>query len=201
MINGNHQREAEALQDVYNHCTSPVDFGGLALSPDSQLSEKDQTEILFLVSAYLESLNSVDRHRRLLEPLQERPKGRRGMTLAEKIFAAHDVERKGEVKPGDVIRVDVDWVIASELSWSVSLFSWIHREWQLLISRQGMAKTYNQLGDPGIWRNDRVWLAGDHVVDPRVKDHPRIKPLVEASERARQVFKLSEYQGMNVSHI
>ena len=43
------------------------------------------------------------------------------MTLSEKIFAAHDIERKGEVKPGDMIRVDVDWIIASELSWSVSI--------------------------------------------------------------------------------
>lgn len=42
------------------------------------------------------------------------------MTLSEKIFAAHDIERRGELKPGDMIRVDVDWVMASELSWSVS---------------------------------------------------------------------------------
>ena len=62
-----------------------------------------------------------------------------------------------------------------------------------------MEKTYDELGKPGIFRNDRIWLAGDHVVDPRVKDHPKIKPLIEASERARQVFKMTEYQGMNVS--
>jgi hypothetical protein len=52
--------------------------------------------------------------------LDVRPKERRGMTTSEKIFAAHDIERKGEVKPGDMIRVDVDWIMASELSWSVS---------------------------------------------------------------------------------
>jgi hypothetical protein len=43
------------------------------------------------------------------------------MTLSEKIFAAHDVERRGVLKPGDMARVDVDFVIASELSWTVSL--------------------------------------------------------------------------------
>jgi hypothetical protein len=42
------------------------------------------------------------------------------MTLAEKVYAAHDIDQKGEVKPGDVIRVDVDWILASELSWKVS---------------------------------------------------------------------------------
>lgn len=43
------------------------------------------------------------------------------MTLSEKIFAAHDVERRGVLKPGDMARVDVDFVIANELSWTVSL--------------------------------------------------------------------------------
>lgn len=42
------------------------------------------------------------------------------MTLSEKIFAAHDIEQRGELKPGDMIRVDVDWIMASEISWSVS---------------------------------------------------------------------------------
>ncbi|KAK5735061.1 hypothetical protein LTR17_008397 [Elasticomyces elasticus] len=101
------------------------------------------------------------------------------MTVAEKIFAAHDVSGKGEVKPGDVIRLDVDWIIASELSWS------------------GMEKTYGSLGKPGIFRNDRLWIAGDHVVDPRVLDNPNVKQLIAASERAKQVFKLTEYRGMN----
>ena len=172
-------REAEVLGDVYQHAINAVDFGGLALSPGQTLSESAENEVLFLLSAYLEGLNSADRQAAPVKPLQERPSGRRGMTVAEKILAAHDVERRGEVKPGDVIRVDIDWVIASELSWS------------------GMEKTYNEMGQPGIFRNDRVWLAGDHIVDPRIKDQPKIKSLIDASERARRTFKLSEYQGMN----
>ncbi|KAF7545594.1 hypothetical protein G7046_g9527 [Stylonectria norvegica] len=58
-------------------------------------------------------------------------------------------------------------------------------------------KKYEALGKPGIFRNDRFWIAGDHVVEPSVMTHPRIKPLIDASERARKVFKLTEYQGMN----
>lgn len=63
-----------------------------------------------------------------------------------------------------------------------------------------MAATYNRLGQPKIFRNDRFWLAGDHVVDPRVKDVPQVRALVDASERAKRVFKMTEYQGMNVRH-
>lgn len=161
------------------HCLNSTDFGGLGLDLDQLLNRDETAQIIFLASAYLEALNSVDRSREPATPLSRRPTGRRGMTLAEKIFAAHDVERSGEVKPGYVIRVDVDWVIASELSWS------------------GMASTYDDFGKPGVFRNDRIWLAGDHVVDPRIMDHPKIKPLVEASEKARKVFKMTEYQGMN----
>ena len=63
-----------------------------------------------------------------------------------------------------------------------------------------MEKTYDQLGKPGIFRNDRFWLAGDHVVDPRVNKHPTIAKLIESSEKAKKVFKMTEYQGMNVSY-
>lgn len=62
-----------------------------------------------------------------------------------------------------------------------------------------MERTYNKVGKPGIFRNDRFWLAGDHVVDPRVYQSPVVKRLIESSENARKVFKMTEYQGMNVS--
>lgn len=172
-------RESDAIRDVSHHCVTAPDFGGLGLSIKDKLDNDATDKVLFLVSSYLEALNYQDRLTSKPPVLADRPAGRRGMTLAEKIFAAHDVSRRGEVKPGDVIRLDIDWVIASELSW------------------YGMEKTYGVLGKPGIFRNDRLWIAGDHVVDPRVMDNPKIKPLVESSERARKVFKLTEYQGMN----
>ena len=174
-----HTREAEALKEVLYHCTVSPDFGGLGYALDREFQEQDTMEVLFFASAYLEALNYQDRHARPITTVTSRPEGRRGMTLAEKILAAHNVSRSGQVKPGDVIRLDVDWVIASELSWF------------------GMEKAYESLGKPGIFRNDRLWIAGDHVVDPRVNNHPRIRPLIESSERARRVFKLTEYQGTN----
>jgi hypothetical protein len=61
-----------------------------------------------------------------------------------------------------------------------------------------MEKTYDRLGKPGIFRNDRFWLAGDHVVDPRITKMPQVKALIDASERAKKVFKMTDYQGMNV---
>lgn len=63
-----------------------------------------------------------------------------------------------------------------------------------------MERTYNQLGKPGIFRNDRFWLAGDHVVDPRVNKLPKVQGLIDASERAKRVFKMTDYQGTNVCH-
>jgi homoaconitase/3-isopropylmalate dehydratase large subunit len=174
-----HPREADALLEAHQHCRTEPDFGGLGFPLDHDFNNAENSEVFFFVSAYLEALNYQDRTVSALPFLHHRPAGRRGMTVAEKIFATHDVSHKGEVKPGDVIRLDVDWVIASELSWA------------------GMEKTYESLGKPGIFRNDRLWLAGDHVVDPRVMDNPKIKPLVESSERARRIFKLTEYQGMN----
>ncbi|KAK3692463.1 aconitase family protein [Podospora appendiculata] len=176
-----HPREADALQQVHQHCTTPPHFGGLGLPATSAtaFTAAETAEVLFLVSAYLEALTYQDRNASPLPVLPRRPPDRRGMTLAEKILAAHDVARTGHVAPGDVLRLDVDWVMASELSWSA------------------MEKTYDALGQPGIFRNDRLWIAGDHVVDPRAINHPRIRPLIEACERARRVFKLTEYQGMN----
>ncbi|KAH8660471.1 aconitase family protein [Xylariales sp. PMI_506] len=180
LLKSPHSRESDALQDAHWHCTTPPHLGGMGLKPGDSLIDQQVEEVLFMISAYLEALNYQDRTASPATELNQRPPGRRGMTLAEKILAAHDVSGRGEVKPGDVIRLHVDWVIASELSWA------------------GLSKTYHDsLDSPGIFRNDRLWIAGDHVVDPRVMKHPRIKPLVEASERARRVFKLTEYPGMN----
>jgi hypothetical protein len=60
-----------------------------------------------------------------------------------------------------------------------------------------MARTYRELDKPGIWRNDRFWLAGDHVVHPAVAQVPKIKAMVDVAEKAKHEFKMTEYQGMN----
>lgn len=123
LLSAGFSREAEALSDVYALSISPTDFGGLGFTADSELEQNEEAEVLFLVSAWLEALNSADRSKAPAKLLPSRPEGRRPMTLTEKIFAAHDIEKTGSVKPGDVVRVNVDWIMASELSWSVRLIS------------------------------------------------------------------------------
>lgn len=191
-------RESSALSDVLEICRQPRDFGGLGISADTVLTTEQESEIMFLVSAWLESLNSADHATTLPDPLHVRPEGRRGMTLSEKIFAMHDMDQKGYVTPGELIRTHVDWVIASEASWAVGRRSILYTCTALILYRQGMERTYNMLGKPGIFRNDRFWLAGDHVVDPRINKVPKVQNLIDASERAKHVFKMTDYQGMNV---
>jgi len=62
-----------------------------------------------------------------------------------------------------------------------------------------MERAYDSLGKPGIFRNDRFWLAGDHVVDPRINHIPKVKSLISSSKRAKEDFRMTEYQGNNVS--
>lgn len=100
-------------------CRQPTILGGLGLLDAASVTPEQESEILFLSSAWLEALNSADRAKSLPVLLAHRPDIRRGMTLSEKIFAMHDITRKGFVVPGELIRVDVDWVIASEVSWAV----------------------------------------------------------------------------------
>ena len=112
---------AEALEEVVYRCLTLEDFGGYGMDIDAMLNPQQEADITFLCSAYLEAVKSAARAQSKPAPLKSRPAGRPGMTMAEKIFAMHDVSRKGYVRPGDIIQVDVDWVLASELSWAVSL--------------------------------------------------------------------------------
>lgn len=61
-----------------------------------------------------------------------------------------------------------------------------------------MARVYeNDLGSPGIWRNDRFWLAADHVVHPAAAKTPNMRDLIDRAEKAKSDFKMTEYQGLN----
>ncbi|KAF2176149.1 aconitase family protein [Zopfia rhizophila CBS 207.26] len=178
MQHDGYKREASALMQVLAIATASPDYGGMGLSRED-VSTVNQSELLLLASAWLESLNSADRSSKLLVPLDIRPPNRPPMNVTEKIFALHDVSRKGWVRPGETILVSVDWILASEASW------------------HNMLKVYNKMGDPGIFRNDRFWLAGDHVVDPRLKDTPLVRELVDEMDMARKRFKMTQYQGSN----
>lgn len=52
--------------------------------------------------------------------------------------------------------------------------------------------------EPTVWRNDRFWLAGDHVVEPRTYEQPRVRELIEGMAQAKKSFKMTENQGSNV---
>ncbi len=87
------------------------------------------------------------------------------MTLTQKILAAHAIGLgRPWVEAGDVLRVRVDWTIASELAWN------------------GMDRTYEMLGRPRIHDTERFYLAVDHTVDPEtLANDPRAKRLARLS--------------------
>ena len=94
----------------------------------------------------------------------------RPMTLPEKILASHAVGLESpQVSPGQMICVKVQWTLACEITW------------------KSMDKTYQDMGRPQIWRNDRFWLAVDHTVDPRVNDQPKQKMMIQVSQNKRQL--------------
>ena len=174
--------EAEALDQVREKVIDSPSFGGLGLSDDDTPTTKQYNEIEFLCEAWLESVKSQKLSRDYLDINASRPKDAKPMTLAQKVFTQHTLvskEAEHGLALGDVVRVGVDWIIASELSWAA------------------MAKTYEELGSPGIWRNDRFWIAGDHVVHPSIADNPKIKAYVDASDKAKKDFLMTENQGMN----
>ncbi|KAJ2620222.1 hypothetical protein GGI26_005179 [Coemansia sp. RSA 1358] len=132
------------------------------------------------VTSYAEGLNVEDRVA-AVPRLLSRPTGRRGMTLCEKIIAHHAIglAAPGDVRPGDMVCVGVDWTIASELTW------------------KGMDKTYNAMGRPGVNRNDRFWLAVDHTVDPRIINQPKPQELVSTSELFAEEAHLVDFYRPN----
>jgi aconitate hydratase/homoaconitate hydratase len=88
------------------------------------------------------------------------------MTLTQKILADHAVGlTRPWVEAGDILRIRVDWTIASELAWN------------------GMDRTYQLLGRPPLHDKDRFFLAVDHTVDPDTLAHDaRTQRLVQLSQ-------------------
>ncbi|HTN88522.1 MAG TPA: aconitase family protein [Sorangium sp.] len=105
------------------------------------------------------------------------------MTLTQKILAHHARGlRRPYVQAGDVLRVRIDWGIASELAWS------------------GMEKTYARLGRPPIHDPERFFLAVDHTVDPvtLVRD-PRVRRLVDLSRSFARESGIRHFYDANVT--
>src|SRR5688500_16946524 len=108
---------------------------------------------------------------------------RRPMTLTQKILAHH---AKGLSRPyvqaGDVLRLDIDWTIASELAWN------------------GMERTYQALGRPKVSRQDRFFLAVDHTVDPvTLEKDARTKTLVQRSRDFAKESGIRHFYDANVT--
>ncbi len=70
----------------------------------------------------------------------------------------------GGLRAGDMVRIRVDWTIASELAWN------------------GMKETWEALGRPAIHDPQRFYLAIDHTVDPvTLVTDKRVQKLVQHS--------------------
>ncbi|KXG51280.1 Aconitase/3-isopropylmalate dehydratase large subunit, alpha/beta/alpha, subdomain 1/3 [Penicillium griseofulvum] len=107
---------------------------------------------------------------------------RRPMGIIEKILTHAAVGlSKPEVQPGEIICVKVDWTLTSEILWA------------------GMDKTYEQMGRPRLHRNDRMWLAIDHTVDPRTNHRPRQRCLIEKAVSFQREAKLVNFLPANTS--
>lgn len=103
------------------------------------------------------------------------------MTLTEKILYAHAIRppRRG-LRAGDVVRIRVDWTIASELAWN------------------GMNQTYEALGRPPVHDRDRFYLAIDHTVDPvTLAEDVRAQKLTELSRDFAREANITHFYDAN----
>ena len=110
-----------------------------------------------------------------------RPSTRRPMTLTQKIIYAHAIRPPREgLRSGDIVRVRVDWTIASELAWN------------------GMDQTYTALGRPKIHDRERFFLAVDHTVDPvTLAEDPRAQRLAELSREFARESEIAHFYDAN----
>jgi hypothetical protein len=158
------------------------DFGGTA-TPD-EFMETFLDQLMY----FLEAANSIDQlYQPPMPPTPSEEDSRqsakrRPMSVVEKIITNSALGLSTpEVTPGQIVCVKVDWTITSELLWA------------------GMEKTYDSMKRPHLYRNDRVWLAVDHVVDPRTNHLPRQRGLITKAEQFKQEAKIIDFLPANTS--
>ncbi len=105
------------------------------------------------------------------------------MTLTQKILAHH---ARGLTRPwveaGDILQIDVDWTIASELAWN------------------GMDRTYDLLGRPSVHDKNRFFLAVDHTVDEvTLATDPRAQRLTKLSRDFAKEQAIRHFYDANVT--
>ncbi|KAG0246286.1 Isocitrate/isopropylmalate dehydrogenase-domain-containing protein [Mortierella sp. GBAus27b] len=181
------EAEAVAVEDAVRKVLDDTEVAGYAFRTRDLGGDKTTKQmgdkVLEALEKELIGLNSAE-NAPIVRPLAlNRPAGRRGLTISEKIIAhnAIGLTEPGNVKPGDMVCVSVDWTLASELTW------------------KGMDKTYDQMGRPSVYRNDRFWLAIDHTVDPSINHLPKPKELIKASTDFADEAKLIDFYGANYS--
>jgi 3-isopropylmalate dehydratase small subunit len=105
------------------------------------------------------------------------------MTLTQKILAQHAIRLpRPWVCAGDILRIKVDWTIASEFTWS------------------GMDRTYTLLGRPAINNPERFYLALDHTVDPvTLANDARTRKLADLSRSFARERDLKHFYDANVT--
>ena len=105
------------------------------------------------------------------------------MTLTQKILAHHAVNlERPWVQAGDILRVRVDWTIASELAWN------------------GMDRTYTMLGRPKLHDPERFYLAIDHTVDPiTLEKDARTRKLADLSRAFAKESGIKHFYDANVT--
>ena len=170
--------EAESLQQAVTKTRESLSYAGLNISPRSAGGAHSDEEFLNAVVDQLEFYLEAARSRRLISFTLPCTRGTstqqaRPMGVIEKILTNSAIGLiQPEVSPGQMICVGVEWVLTSELLWG------------------GMEKTYNQMKRPRPHRNDRIWLAVDHTVDPRTKHLPKQQELMAKSEKFRDEVKI-----------
>lgn len=183
--------EAEALSKAIRRTLDPVELiGSDARTPDLGGSVSVDTfmeKLLENFDKYLEAVNSAELAASRISHSLSLPSGaalpkQRAMGIIEKIITHASIGLDQPfVEPGQMVCVKVDWTITSELLWG------------------GMEKTYDLMGRPRPYRNDRLWLAVDHTVDPRTINRPRQQGLIAKSERFRKEAKIIDFLPANTS--
>src|SRR5215472_14041267 len=105
------------------------------------------------------------------------------MTLTQKILAQHAIRLpRPRVSAGDILRIKVDWTIASEFTWN------------------GMDRAYTMLGRPAINNPERFYLALDHTVDPvTLANDVRTRKLADLSRTFARERGLKHFYDANVT--
>lgn len=184
--------ESDALNKAIRRTLDPVELiGSDARTVDlggSATTEVFMDKLMGNLDNYLEAVNSVELASSRLSKQttglssSPSPAQRRPMGIIEKIITHASVGlEKPSVEPGEMVCVKVDWTITSELLWG------------------GMEKTYQQMGRPRPFRNDRLWLAVDHIVDPRTNHQPKQQGLIAKAERFRKEAKIIDFLPANTS--